>query len=477
MPDFQIPKGLRHARRLVGQFWESRASNLARNEFSPMSDSKYSFPAERIVRFSDLGTDTMIPRRYFVVVATFLLSFLLYVDRVCISTAKGPIMADLKLSDAQFGWVLSIFAFGYALFQTPTGVLADRWGARRLLTTVVTLWSIFTGLTAVTWNFGSLLIVRFLFGAGEAGAFPGMARAVYSWIPVRERGLVKGVNFSASRLGAAVTMPLLPAMIEHLGWHDSFLVLMVVGFLWATVWYSWFRDEPGERLGISRAELDYILTHRQQAKNDPADQRKLPLGQMFRSANLWLMMLQYAASNFTAYFCLSWLFPYVQKTYNLSYTQAGFYAMVPLLCGAAGNVASGWLVDRIFSAGHPVASRRVPAIVGFLLAALGLVISVGQTEAGVAVIWLSVAVFGVDMILSPAWSFCLDIGGRHAGQVSGTMNMAGNLSSALTALAFPYLQQWTGGPQTFFYVGAALSLLAAFCWMFADPRKKIQEAL
>jgi len=419
----------------------------------------------------------MIPRRFFVVVATFLLSFLLYVDRVCISTAKGPIMGELNLTEAQFSWILSSFAFGYALFQTPSGVLADRWGARRVLTTVVTLWSVFTGLTAVTWSFVSLLVVRFLFGAGEAGAFPGMARAVYSWIPVRERGLVKGINFSASRLGGAITMPLLPAMIERFGWHDSFLILMVIGFVWATVWYSWFRDEPNERLGMTAAELEYIQANRQQAKNDPADQRKLPLGQMFRSGNLWLMMVQYVASNFTAYFCLTWLFSYVQKTYNLSYTQAGFYAMVPLLCGAAGNIVSGWLVDRIFSAGHPVASRRVPAIIGFLLAGLGLLISLRQTEAVSAVFWLSVAVFGVDMILSPAWSFCIDIGGRHAGQVSGTMNMAGNLGSALSPLAFSYLQAWTHGTNAFFYVGAALSGVAVLCWLFADPTKKIQEAL
>src|SRR5688572_1170936 len=131
-----------------------------------------------------------VPRRAWVVGATFLLAFLLYVDRVCISTAKAPIVAELELSDAQFGWVLSAFAFGYALLQSPSGALADRHGARKILAAVVTFWSLFTGLTAMAWNFASMLVVRFLFGAGEAGAFPGMARAVYSWIPVRERGLV-----------------------------------------------------------------------------------------------------------------------------------------------------------------------------------------------------------------------------------------------------------------------------------------------
>jgi ACS family glucarate transporter-like MFS transporter len=139
-------------------------------------------------------------------------------------------VSDLGLSDQQWGWVMASFAFGYALLQTPAGALADRFGGRRVLAAVVAFWSIFTGLTAGAWNFVSLLVVRFLFGAGEAGAFPGMARVVYKWIPVQERGIVKGINFSGSRLGAAATMPVLPWMIESLGWKQSFLVLMAVGF-------------------------------------------------------------------------------------------------------------------------------------------------------------------------------------------------------------------------------------------------------
>ncbi|MDO8541550.1 MAG: MFS transporter [Opitutaceae bacterium] len=417
----------------------------------------------------------MIPRRALVVVATFLLSFLLYVDRVCISTAKVPIVAELGLTDAQFGWVLSAFAFGYALLQAPAGALADRYGARRILAMVVTFWSIFTGLTAAAWSFASMLVVRFLFGAGEAGAFPGMARAVYSWIPVNERGLVKGINFSASRLGAALTMPLLPWMIAQLGWKASFIVLMGIGVIWAVGWWLWFRDEPAEHRGITPVELAHIHATRQTQAVSAAPTAPLGVGTLLRSGNLWLMMGQYFAGNFTFFFCLSWLFPYVQKTYNLSYTQAGFYAMIPLLCGAAGNVFSGWMVDALFRANRPALSRRVPAIIGFVLAAGGLVLSANQAGVGGAVFWLSIAIFGADMTLSPSWSFCIDIGGKHAGQVSGTMNMAGNLGSALVALAFPYLLAWTGGAKTFFYVGAALNVVGIGLWMLARPEGKVEE--
>jgi ACS family glucarate transporter-like MFS transporter len=416
-------------------------------------------------------------KRHVLVVATFLLSLLLYVDRVCISTAKQPIIDDLGLTDTQFGWVLSAFAFGYALVQTPAGAMADKMGPRLILTAVVTAWSVFTGLTAIAWNFASMLGVRFLFGLGEAGAFPGMARAVYSWIPVQERGLVKGINFSASRLGAAITMPLLPAMIEALGWRQSFLTLMLVGFVWAAVWWFWFRDEPSEHPTISAQELDYILANRQAASADPGTAAAtLSTAKILSSGNMWLMMAQYFASNFTFFFCLSWLFPYIQSTYNLAFTEAGFYAMVPLLGGAVGNVFSGWLVDKLYASGHKTWSRRLPAIVGFGLASFGLLMSVGQANITGAVTWLTIAIFGADMILAPAWSFCIDIGGAHAGKVSGTMNMAGNLGSAIVAIAFPYLLEWTGGVETFFYVGAALNAVGMLCWFAAKPGRVIGAA-
>ena len=416
----------------------------------------------------------MIPRRALVVTGTFLLSVLLYVDRVCISTAKGPITKDLGLTDTQFGWVMSAFAIGYALFQTPSGMLADKIGGRKILAAIVTIWSIFTGLSALAWNYTSLLIIRFLFGAGEAGAFPGMARAVYSWIPTRERGLVKGINFSGSRLGAAFALPVLATMIDSVGWKQTFVILMGIGCVWSIAWWLWFRDEPADHPNISKEELGYIVANRQTgADSSPAG--KMPIGHMLRSFGLWLMMIQYLFANFTTFFCLTWLYPHVKSTYHLNSSDAGLYSMVPLLCGAVGNVFSGWLVDRIYATGRQALSRKLPAIIGFLLTAVGMIMSVQQHSVGPAIFWLSLAVFGVDMILSPSWSFCIDIGGRHAGQVSGTMNMAGNIGSAIIGPAFPALLLLTGSADIFFYIIAGCSVLAAGCWLAADSTKRITD--
>lgn len=421
----------------------------------------------------------LIPGRHLMVVGTFLLALLLYIDRVCISVAKDPISQELGFTDKQMGWVLSVFALGYALFQTPSGMLADRLGPRRVLTAVVSFWSIFTAITGAVWSFASMLIVRFLFGAGEAGAFPGISRAVYSWIPLRERGLVTGINFSGSRLGAAFALPFVAWLIITFGWRTSFLILGVLGLVWAAAWYFLFRDEPAQHWGLSEEEKNHILSARQSGKNQEEEKavakKKLSAQTLFGSKNMWLAMMQYFCSNFTFFFCLTWLFPHLKSEYELDTMQAGIYSSAPLMFGAFGNWFAGWWVDYIYRKGNWKMSRRIPAIVGFALAAIGLLFSIYMETPFSAIAFLSIAIFGADMTLSPSWSFTVDIGRENAGAVSGTMNMAGNIGSFLTALAFPYLQSWTGSVEPFFFLGAGLNIAAILLWMFMKPDKSLQE--
>jgi ACS family glucarate transporter-like MFS transporter len=395
------------------------------------------------------------------------------VDRVCISAAEGPIRAELKLSEKEFGWALSAFALGYALCQTPSGMLADRFGPRLVLMAVVTLWSLFTGLTGAVSGLLGLLIVRFLFGCGEAGAFPGMARANYAWIPMSERGIVQGINSSGSRLGAAFALPGVAAMVESLGWRSMFVVLMLIGFVWAMLWFLWFRDDPTQHSSLCDEERELILATRQQATH-PEGGGRLTASALLTSANLWLLMLQYFASNFTFFFCLTWLFPYLKRTYQLDAVTTGWYASAPFLCGALGNLCAGWLVDHIFRANRWRLSRQVPAMLGFALAAGGLIGTAAADTPLAAMAWLSLAVFGADMTLSPSWAVCVDIGRRHSGAVSGTMNMAGNLGSFVTALAFPYLLSATGSHVAFFYVAAGLNVLAILLWLGVRPERPLE---
>ncbi|GAB6166190.1 MFS transporter [Thermostilla marina] len=412
-------------------------------------------------------------KRHLLLLGTFLLSMLLYVDRACISTAKEHILADLGFDDKLWGWILGVFALGYALCQVPAGALADRFGPRRVLAGVVAFWSIFTAATGAAWNFVSMLAFRLLFGAGEAGAFPGASRAYFSWIPSQERGLAQGITFSGSRIGAAVTMPLMPLLINAVGWRETFFLLGAAGIGWSVFWWLWFRDDPEEHPTISEEEKAYILANRQQPSE--AAGKSLSPSTLFGSANMWLAMLQYICSNFTFYFAIGWSFPYVKKTFELSAFQAGIWSGIPLLCGALGNWVSGGLVDRLYRAGFLRGSRRFPAALGFVLAAAGIAGTAQADTAAMYCLWLSVAIFGADMTLSPSWAFSIDIGREHAGTVSGTMNMAGNLAAFLTMLAFPYLQAWTHSHKPYFYLAAVLNLAAAGMWYLTRPDKPLEE--
>jgi ACS family glucarate transporter-like MFS transporter len=249
-----------------------------------------------------------------------------------------------------------------------------------------------------------------------------------------------------------------------------FAALMAVGLVWALAWYAWFRDQPFEDRRLSPRELAFILEHRQPPAPGTA---KLSLAAMLGSASMWLAMVQYFASNFTFFFMLSWLFPHVRETYHLDPVTAGWYSASTFVAGALGNVASGCLVDLIYRAGRWRLSRQLPAMAGFALAAAGVLLGGQMDSAGAAVFWLSVAVFGADMTLAPSWAFATDLGRQHAGAVSGTMNMAGNLGSFVTTLAFPYLLDWTGSHVAFFYVAAALNALAIGLWALVRPERPL----
>ncbi len=400
--------------------------------------------------------------RHIVAAGMFLLALLLYIDRVCISVAKEAIGGELGLSDKAMGWVLSAFALGYALFQVPSGMMADRFGPRKVLAAIVTFWSLLTALTGAVWSFLSLLIVRFFFGAGEAGAFPGMSRAIFSWIPLKERGVITGLNFSGSRLGAAFALPFVAWLITDYGWRNAFLILGLIGIFWAVIWWIGFRDRPEEHPSLSADEKNEIIRTRQE--EETGDKTALDARQLLRSKNMWSAIGQYFCSNFTFFFALTWLFPHLKSTYQLDTMEAGWYAVAPFIAGALGNWVAGILVDRIFQQGQWNRSRIFPAILGFTLAAIGMVGSIYMDTATGAVLMLSIAIFGADMTLPPSWALCIDVGKSNAGTVSGTMNMAGNIGSFLTALAFPYLTAWTGSVDYFFYTAAGFNLIAILLW-------------
>lgn len=385
--------------------------------------------------------------RYLVVAGLFVLSLITYVDRAAISSVKEPLASELRLDDQQIGLAFSIFALGYALGQVPSGWLADRLGPRVMLASIVALWSLLTACTGWVTGFASLLAVRFLFGLAEAGAFPGSARAFFNWLPSSEHGRANGIIFSGSRLGAALAFPLMAWLMTLGTWRDTFFLLAIPGLLWAAAWIILFRNHPATPPARSAGDSG----------------EGTPLAALLRQAPLWRAMLQYFGANFTTFLCLSWMNPYLKQRYALSSADAAFYTMIPLLIAAGAQWATGAMVDRLYRTQRSI-SRSRPAMLGFAISAVGaLAIPFAPTPA-LAAACFAVAAFGAEMTISPSWAFCLDIGGRNSGAVSGTMNMAGNLGSFVSANAFPWLARLTGDATAYFVLVAALNGLGVWCW-------------
>ena len=386
------------------------------------------------------------------------------------------------LDDQTMGYVFGIFALGYAIFQIPAGWFSDRAGPRHALTIVVIIWSIFTALTGAVYTALSLLVVRFLFGAGEAGAYPGATRALYSWLPANERGIGQGLFHSGARVGAAISLILMPALISWIGWRATFVANAALGLIWGMTWWIWYRNDPQEHPKVNASELEFIRQGLEEESSDGNEQA--PYIQVVTSSNVLLAMFQYAASNITFFISITWLQPYIRDTWG---DEFAYLASVPLLCGAVALSSSGYVVTKMHRSGMPVWSRRLPAMLGYLIGALGLIMCTQLPES--ASVWqfiacFSLATFGVEMTLSPSWAFCMDIGGARSGAVSAAMNLVGNLGAALSAVAFPFfvshvtlpwVAESTGSANSFFVFAAVMNLMAVVAWLFMNPQRPLKE--
>ncbi|NQV34877.1 MAG: MFS transporter [Phycisphaeraceae bacterium] len=418
-------------------------------------------------------------QRFVLISILFFHSMNTYMDRACIASATNEIMRDLSITKEMLGLILGIFAVGYALFQVPSGWIADRFGPRKALTIVVAVWSCFTALTGAARNALQMLVLRFLFGVGEAGAFPGAAQAFYRWLPAKERGLAHGINFSGSRLGAAFSLFLMPWLIYHIGWRLTFVVNGVIGIIWAIVWLTWFRDNPRDNKKVNAAELDYIESSNIQAMKDSV---KASFAEVFTSLNMSLAMLQYFASNVTFFICLTWLPSYIRNRWPDD-PNAIYYSAVPLIFAAFAQWIAGSMVTILYNRGFHLGSRRFTAMLGFGLGVIGLILAActdnlaflttDQAQLYWFVICFAVATFGVDMTLSPSWTFCNDIGGANSGAVSASMNMVGNIGAALSAIAFPMF----ANANHFFLMAAGINLAAMVIWCFMNPNRVSDKEL
>lgn len=408
--------------------------------------------------------------RHVVLWLTVLAYMITYMDRVVISTTAPLIQKEFGFSVITMGWIFSVFQIGYALFQIPGGWLGDKIGPRRALTGVVVWWSTFTALTTGAWSAGSMMVCRFLFGCGEAGAFPNATRSLSRWMLPSERGFAQGVTHAGARLGGALTPVLVVWLMIHLGWRGPFLIFSAVGLIWAAFWFFYYRDSPRDHSGANEAERT-MIAEALGAQAASGERHAVPWRQLLANPQLWLISAMYFCYAYSINIFLTWFPKYLNEVRSFDIVQMGFFASLPLMAGVIGDVAGGWISDRLIAqTGRVTMARRVVAIAGFALAAVAIPVAVWSASPLASVGWFALAVFGLELTVGISWALTLDVGGVFAGSVSAVMNTFGNIGGALAAVITGYILKWSGWDAAM-YVLAILSALAGLMYLRIDASR------
>jgi MFS transporter, ACS family, glucarate transporter len=417
--------------------------------------------------------------RWFLMFWIFVLSAVSFLDRVNISVAGNSIAADYSLSQIQLGWVFSAFLWGYALFQTLGGWLADYFGPRRVLTAGVSWWGLFTALTAavsprIVGAVFIFILVRFLLGAGEAVMYPASNQFVSRWIPAGERGIANGLIFAGVGVGAGSAPLLVTYIIVNFGWRWSFWISALIGLLVGIIWYIAARDTPEEHPRTSASELAYIQSGRGTAGASSTEtNRPISWRAILQSKEIWAVTLSYFSFGYVAWIFFSWFYIYLATVRGLNLKASAFFSTLPPLAMVACSLFGGFLNDRLTRAyGKRVGRCGIAAFALFLTAIL-LVFGSHASNARLASLTLAAGAGALYLAQSSYWSVTADIAGTRAGSASGFMNMGGQLGGASTALLTPIIAHQFGWTYPFL-IAAALSTAGALAWLVVEPRNVLQ---
>jgi MFS family permease len=468
--------------------------------------------------------------RYGVLAFACTLSMITYLDRVCMGSAVKWIIQDLHLhSEADLKWVFAAFGFAYALFEVPSGWLGDVFGPRLVLVRIVLWWSLFTALTGMVglpvggWvlgGVGTLMAVRFLFGMGEAGAYPNITRSLHNWFPYRHRGAAQGAVWMSGRLMGGVTPLLWAALVEGLGtaaatvshvpavvllpplltWRSAFWLFGLIGLTWSVLFFAWFRNRPEEKPAVNAAELALI---REGGGVTEAAHSRVPWLRILRSRSLWFLCLMYACQSYGWYFNITYLPIFLETQFGVEKTSllGAIYKGGPLWMGAIGCLVGGFLTDWfIRRTGNRRLGRKLFGVAGHALAGLCFVACPFAHNVFWMFLAISLSAFCADLTMGSSWAVCQDIGRRYAAIVAGFMNMVGNLGGAIGPLLSGYVldrylhtaaaglgvavEQLPAavrsaalmeGYRANFWIFAGTFVIGVICWLQIDSTKPVAE--
>jgi MFS transporter, ACS family, glucarate transporter len=436
--------------------------------------------------------------RYMVLAFLAAMTFILYMDRACINQAAPIIKTELRITETQKGFIFGAFTIAYAIFEIPAGWWGDRFGSRRILTRIV-LWSLFTALTGAAGGFVTLLVIRFLFGAGEAGALPNSARVLREWFPESSRGRSQGFVTTAMMIGGASAPLTSQWLIDWVGWRWTFFVFAMLGVAWAVAFYIWFHDQPSEHPSTNKAECALIAEGRKahpavRSEDDALDgdlaastgmaHGPIPWERVARCPNIWYLSAAMVTMSATYEILSSWYPTYLQQARGASPDLSGRLASMVLGAGALGTFFGGWLTDWLVQrTGSLRWGRTSQAVAGAGIGALGILASIWTDSTVMASVFVALGAFGVQLQLPAWWASATPVSGRYIGAMFGLMNMVGGIGRLLSQLAIGRFADWrkslgyTGRAQwdPSLYAYVAIGLLGMILWSQINPEKTVDD--
>lgn len=409
-------------------------------------------------------------KRTWILVMLIFLGVVTFLDRINITVAGSAIMKDLNLTPDQWGWILSAFILSYGLMQIPMGAMGDKRGHRSTLALIVLWWSAFTAFTGMAGGFVSLILIRFMFGIGEAGSSPCSTGVISRWFPKKEVGKAQGYIWAASRMGGALTPFIVLPVITYLGWRAAFYILGAVGVIWSIVWYLFYRNQPKEMRGITQAEIDEAPVSQMETNSAKVS---IPWKSLLSSKQFWLILSMYFFYAFGSWFFFSWFPTFMELGRGFEKDQLTYAIAVPFVMSMIGNISGGYLTDKLSAKYGLKVGRKALGSSSLIISAIFMFLAAFIPGKMQVFIFLSLAFGIIDLMLPSAWALCIDLGKKYSGAVSGAMNTAGNLGGFVCSLIFGYVVSATGNYNLPLYIIAGMLVISAIIFMFIDPTKQI----
>ena len=417
----------------------------------------------------------MWKKRYSAITIVFMVWLLSYMDRMVMATAIPYVAKEFNLSPVAMGAVLSSFFAGYFLCQIPGGILADKFGARKVMAFAVLWWSVFTAVTGAVGSLMSMIYVRFVFGIGEGIAPAATWKALANWTPMKDRGMANGLMMASNALGPALAPLFVVAVMQAWGWRAVFYSLLIPGILLALwIWYS-LPDKPADKKGITPEELAELEENKAEL-GTANTASNMSFWNVISESAVWKSFLILFFSNISVWGFTSWLPSYLVKARGFELTKLGFAASIPFFAGTVGFVLGGWLIDKPFKN-----NKKIPLIINQIMGAIFLYMTYTVQSLDMLIVYQTLACFFLFTATGVIFGLPMSaISKEIAGRAMGIVNTGGQLAGFLSPIIVGYLVQSSGAAGTnfdsafqFFIVATLCSALVGFTFKQRKPEGTI----